>query len=375
MPLLKVVVANCRESNVASLHNSIETVATLEKDISGLVHPSTSFNQSKEDDPELVGEQHQGDELSHQEENPSSPLLSAASTLSKKGSISSQDICRICHCEAEFEAPLVAPCCCAGSLKYVHQGCLQRWVQSSDMKNCELCKYPFIMQTKIKPFKQWEKLDMSSMERRKLACSVTFHAVAFTCVIWSLYVLIDRSAEEYASGQLQWPFWTKLVVVAIGFTGGVVFMYVQCTMYMTLCRRWRAYNRIILVKDAPSRFGNTTTTTVTLTSDSNKANSVKRKGDKKSPAAPVQSVVTIASAFAGGNIRTKSSSSSSNHCAAVVEPDEAASSQHQLIDANHIINSESLHAEEMAALLDLKIHPSPSQRPPSVDPMPSIHNP
>ena len=66
MPLLKVVVANCRESNVASLHNSIETVATLEKDISGLVHPSTSFNQSKEDDPELVGEQHQGDELSHQ---------------------------------------------------------------------------------------------------------------------------------------------------------------------------------------------------------------------------------------------------------------------------------------------------------------------
>ena len=60
---------------------------------------------------------------------------------------------------------------------------------------------------------------MSSMERRKLACSVTFHAVAFTCVIWSLYVLIDRSAEEYYSGQLQWPFWTKLVVVAIGFTG------------------------------------------------------------------------------------------------------------------------------------------------------------
>ncbi len=192
-------------------------------------------------------------------------MLSAASTLSKKGSITSQDICRygsikcvhhfvgisvsssfvfcnrICHCEAEFEAPLVAPCCCAGSLKYVHQGCLQRWVQSSDMKNCELCKYPFIMQTKIKPFKevqhasfllvvslhfisyvifkQWEKLDMSSMERRKLACSVTFHAVAFTCVIWSLYVLIDRSAEEYNSGQLQWPFWTKLVVVAIGFTG------------------------------------------------------------------------------------------------------------------------------------------------------------
>nr|CAG4645825.1 EOG090X0DX7 [Lynceus sp. MCZ IZ 141354] len=90
---------------------------------------------------------------------------------------------------------------------------------------------------------------MSPMERRKLACSVTFHAVAFTCVVWSLYVLIDRSAEELAAGLLEWPFWTKLVVVAIGFTGGLVFMYVQCTMYATLCRRWRAYNRVIVVQN------------------------------------------------------------------------------------------------------------------------------
>jgi len=88
--------------------------------------------------------------------------------------------------------------------------------------------------------KQWEKLDMSSMERRKLACSVTFHAVAFTCVIWSLYVLIDRSAEEYASGQLQWPFWTKLVVVAIGFTG--IFYYTPSILRfdynVIFCFRW-----------------------------------------------------------------------------------------------------------------------------------------
>ncbi len=74
----------------------------------------------------------------------------------------------------------------------------------------------------MKPFCQWEKLDMSSLERRKLLCSVTFHAVAVTCVVWSLYVLVDRTAQEIRAGQLQWPFWTKLVVVAIGFTGGLV---------------------------------------------------------------------------------------------------------------------------------------------------------
>ena len=100
---------------------------------------------------------------------------------------------------------------------------------------------------------QWQKLEMSMMERRKIMCSVSFHVVAITCVIWSLYVLIDRTTKEIRSGVLEWPFWTKLIVVAIGFTGGLVFMYVQCKTYALLCRRWRAYNRIIFIQNLPSR--------------------------------------------------------------------------------------------------------------------------
>ena len=107
--------------------------------------------------------------------------------------------------------------------------------------------YWFLM-LQVKPFCQWEKLDMTALERRKLFCSVTFHIVAITCVVWSLYVLIDRTAEEIRNGELQWPFWTKLVVVAIGFTGGLVFMYIQCKVYVHLCRKWKAYNRTIVVQ-------------------------------------------------------------------------------------------------------------------------------
>jgi len=94
---------------------------------------------------------------------------------------------------------------------------------------------------------------MTKVERRKIFCSVTFHVIAITCVVWSLYVLIDRTTEEIHAGVLEWPFWTKLIVVAIGFTGGLVFMYVQCKMYVQLCRRWRAYNRVIYVQDCSSR--------------------------------------------------------------------------------------------------------------------------
>lgn len=32
-------------------------------------------------------------------------------------------------------------------------------------------------------------------------CSVTFHVIAITCVVWSLYVLIDRTADEIKQGQ------------------------------------------------------------------------------------------------------------------------------------------------------------------------------
>ena len=107
--------------------------------------------------------------------------------------------------------------------------------------------------TKICSLFQWQKLEMSTVDRRKIMCSVTFHIIAITCVIWSLYVLIDRTTEEIRAGILEWPFWTKLIVVAIGFTGGLVFMYVQCKMYVQLCRRWRDYNRVIYIQNCAEK--------------------------------------------------------------------------------------------------------------------------
>lgn len=164
---------------------------------------------------------------------------------------SSTDVCRICHCEADPQHPLISPCSCSGTLKYVHQHCLQQWIKSANTKSCELCKLEFRMTATVKPFRKWQKLEMTKVERRKIICSVTFHIIAITCVVWSLYVLIERTMEEIKLGNLEWPFWTKLVVVGIGFTGGLVFMYIQCKMYYQLCRRWRAYNRVIYVQNCP----------------------------------------------------------------------------------------------------------------------------
>jgi len=185
-----------------------------------------------------------------QVETPLIPIKTTSkASLSSASSKTSDypDICRICHCEGTNDEPLISPCYCLGTMQYLHQSCLQRWIKSAGVKSCELCKFEFIMHSEIKPFKQWQKLDMNVVERRKIMCSVGFNLIAVTCVLWSLYVLIEKTRDEVKAGKLQWPFWTKLIVVAIGFTGGLVFLYVQCKMYLQLCIRWRQFNQRIVI--------------------------------------------------------------------------------------------------------------------------------
>lgn len=52
--------------------------------------------------------------------------------------------CRICQEEASAEdGPLVAPCVCAGSMRFIHPRCLQRWINEKGDAVCEVCKNPF----------------------------------------------------------------------------------------------------------------------------------------------------------------------------------------------------------------------------------------
>lgn len=68
-------------------------------------------------------------------------------------------ICKICLSEEDLLAnPLISPCKCTGSMKYIHLNCLREWlegkkhmketpyVNSYIWKNleCEICKYPYI---------------------------------------------------------------------------------------------------------------------------------------------------------------------------------------------------------------------------------------
>lgn len=73
---------------------------------------------------------------------------------------------RICHCEGDEESPLITPCRCTGTLRFVHQACLHQWIKSSDTRCCELCKYDFIMETKLKPLRKVRSCSSRVVSRR-----------------------------------------------------------------------------------------------------------------------------------------------------------------------------------------------------------------
>ncbi len=50
-------------------------------------------------------------------------------------------VCRVCRCGVE-DGPLVDPCLCRGTMRYVHEPCLADWVNVTGKDRCELCKHP-----------------------------------------------------------------------------------------------------------------------------------------------------------------------------------------------------------------------------------------
>eukprot|EP00297_Palpitomonas_bilix_P001333 CAMPEP_0113909012 /NCGR_PEP_ID=MMETSP0780_2-20120614/26550_1 /TAXON_ID=652834 /ORGANISM="Palpitomonas bilix" /LENGTH=1076 /DNA_ID=CAMNT_0000904643 /DNA_START=73 /DNA_END=3303 /DNA_ORIENTATION=- /assembly_acc=CAM_ASM_000599 len=53
--------------------------------------------------------------------------------------------CRICRLGPdEVQEPLYHPCLCKGSIRFVHDNCLQQWLQHSKKQKCEVCGHRFM---------------------------------------------------------------------------------------------------------------------------------------------------------------------------------------------------------------------------------------
>jgi hypothetical protein len=68
--------------------------------------------------------------------------------------------CRIClDSNISEKGELISPCACAGSQKYIHRDCLNRWRNGNrdreSYTNCEICKSPYIIEQGF-PLETWK---------------------------------------------------------------------------------------------------------------------------------------------------------------------------------------------------------------------------
>jgi len=68
--------------------------------------------------------------------------------------------CKICQMQGTDRDPLISPCRCAGTLRYIHSSCLKKWIRISQRRgkkqppHCELCHFQFNRHKRFK-FSQW----------------------------------------------------------------------------------------------------------------------------------------------------------------------------------------------------------------------------
>lgn len=106
-------------------------------------------------------------------------------------------VCRVCHGESEPGRELFFPCKCDGSIKFVHQDCLQEWLKHARNKEkCELCGEQFKFK---KIYKEGISLHLSIIEimqelfpRMATIASVIFNT-ALSTICW-VFVLPGFSA-------------------------------------------------------------------------------------------------------------------------------------------------------------------------------------
>lgn len=63
------------------------------------------------------------------------------------------DVCRICRGEASANQPLLHPCKCRGSIRYIHQECLLEWLKHLNKltEKCDICDTPYRFETIYDP--------------------------------------------------------------------------------------------------------------------------------------------------------------------------------------------------------------------------------
>ncbi|WRT68876.1 uncharacterized protein IL334_005857 [Kwoniella shivajii] len=123
------------------------------------------------------------------------------------------DVCRVCRVEGDETDPLIYPCKCSGSVRFVHQDCLKQWLAQTGKKHCEICghKYTF---TKIYPDQLPESIPLVVYIRQSLYWLYRQQLWVARCIlVVTTWLIILPSMNMFSLRSLLW------ITDHIGYTG------------------------------------------------------------------------------------------------------------------------------------------------------------
>ncbi|CAG9322036.1 unnamed protein product [Blepharisma stoltei] len=147
------------------------------------------------------------------------------SSMSVKLSVDNNDSsCRICMEHETPKYPLVSPCLCSGSVKYIHEECLKTWLVAQDKdlaeSACEICKAKYKMTFKISS-------QCSPKHSLKQGFTHFLFIPLLSAVIVMLFVIIYLLIDKYRSDadDKQKGYMMALIIIC-GLSGVVIFLLI-----------------------------------------------------------------------------------------------------------------------------------------------------
>lgn len=155
-------------------------------------------------------------------------------------------ICRICFEHGNDESPLISPCRCSGSVRYIHEECLKTWLVSQDGDlaegKCELCKTKYIMTFEISN-------KCVPKESLRQGISHFLFIPLLSAVVAMLFVIVYLLADKYlAEADSQERGYMIALIIVCGISGLVIFLLI-CNSIKESCIVAKLANWIIFTQN------------------------------------------------------------------------------------------------------------------------------
>lgn len=157
-----------------------------------------------------------------------------------------ESTCRICMEPNSSDNPLITPCKCSGSVKYIHEECLKTWLVSQDIDidkgQCELCKTSFLMEFKIGKrcsIRESTSNGWSHFIYLPILFSVMIMLFLVIYLLAERYININQSQDEQG--------YTVALMVTCGICGLVLMLLIINTIkeicFIPCLEEWRIYSQ------------------------------------------------------------------------------------------------------------------------------------